>query len=56
MSTRYFVYSKNAFQRTGQFKSLKNAATREEARQYRRERSVNAGTYGIYDRATGRIS
>lgn len=56
MSTRYFVFSKNAFNRTGELKSLKNASTREEAREYRRERTVTAGTYGIFDRVTGRIS
>ena len=56
MSTRYFVFSKNVFAKTGERRSLKNANTREEARAFRRFSGAKAGTYGIYDRFTGKVS
>lgn len=54
MSTRYFIFSKNSFNRTGIAKPLKNAETREAARAYKRNQS-NPTAYGIMDRSTGDI-
>lgn len=47
-NTRYYVFSK----RVGPQKVLKNAATREDARDYKRSQS-NPANYGIVDRFTG---
>jgi len=51
-STRYYVYSKRSEARTGQAKPLKNAATREAAREYKRNQA-NPTAYGIMDRWYG---
>ncbi len=48
MSTRYYIYSKNSSTQ----KAIKNAATREEAREYKRNLS-NPSNFGIFDRQTG---
>lgn len=49
MSTsRYYIFSKNSKTQ----KPLKNAATREDARDYKRSQS-NPTAYGIMDRWTG---
>lgn len=47
--TRYFVFSKIAAVRTGTLKSLKNADTRQEARDFKSEKA-NPAIYGIFDR------
>lgn len=47
--TRYFVFSKIAAVRTGSLKSLKNAETRQEARDFKSEKA-NPAIYGIFDR------
>jgi hypothetical protein len=47
-NTRYYVYSKNSKTQ----KPLKNAATREAAREYKRAQNTPSN-YGIYDRVTG---
>lgn len=44
---RYFLFNRNTLQKTGQYKAVRNADTREEARDYRRSSSQNLG---IYDR------
>lgn len=49
-STRYFVFSKQSATQ----KAVKNAATREEARNYKRRQS-NPSIYGIFDRVTGQV-
>lgn len=49
MSTRYFVFSKNSYSASGVAKSMKNAATREDAREYKRM-SSNPEKLGIWDR------
>lgn len=46
-STRYFLFNRNTLERTGEYKAVKNAQTREEAREARRSSSQNLG---IYDR------
>lgn len=51
-NARYFIFSKNSFARTGVAKAIKNAATREAAREYKRDQS-NPSAYGIMDRWTG---
>lgn len=51
-NARYFIFSKNSFNRTGVAKALKNAETREDARNYKRNQS-NPTAYGIMDRFTG---
>lgn len=45
--TRYFLFNRNTLQKTGEYKVVKNAATREEARDSRRSSVQNLG---IYDR------
>ncbi|QDJ96312.1 hypothetical protein Xoosp13_125 [Xanthomonas phage Xoo-sp13] len=54
MSTRYFVFSKKSFNRTGTAKALKNAATREDARDFKRNQN-SPTAYGIMDRSTGEV-
>ena len=51
-NTRYYVYSKRTLDRTGEAKVLKNAVTREAAREYKRTKS-DPTAYGIMDRWTG---
>lgn len=51
-NARYFIFSKNSFSRTGVAKAIKNAVTREEARDYKRSQN-NPTAYGIMDRWTG---
>lgn len=51
-NTRYFVFSKRSYERTGIAKPMKNVATREEARDYKRSQS-NPVAYGIMDRWAG---
>ena len=51
-NTRYYVYSKRTLDRTGDAKVLKNAATREAAREYKRTKS-DPTAYGIMDRWYG---
>lgn len=50
--TRYFVFSKKSFARTGVAKALKNASTREAAREFKRNQNQPTA-YGIMDRHTG---
>ena len=45
--TRYFLFNRNTLQKTGEYKAVRNASTREEARSARRSSSQNLG---IYDR------
>lgn len=47
-NSRYYVYSKNSATQ----KPLKNAATREDARDYKRSQN-NPSNYGIFDRVNG---
>lgn len=47
-NTRYYVYSKNSATQ----KPLKNAQTREAARDYKRSQN-NPSNYGIFDREAG---
>jgi hypothetical protein len=47
-NTRYYVYSKNSATQ----KALKNAETREEARNWKRSQA-NPANFGIADRHTG---
>lgn len=50
MSTRYYVYSKNASNNSlSAPKSLKNSETREAARSYKRN-ATNPQNFGIWDR------
>ena len=49
-STRYFIFSKRALRRTGVYKALSNASTREDARRLKRIASYPAG---IFDRLNG---
>lgn len=50
--TRYYLFSKNAYAKTGQAKSLKNASTREEAREAQRS---DSRSLGIFDRINNRV-
>ena len=50
--TRYMLFNRNTYARTGQMKSVKNAATREDAREAKRSSTQNLG---IYDRHNGSI-
>ena len=45
--TRYFLFNRNTLQKSGQYKAVKNAETREQAREARRSSAQNLG---IYDR------
>jgi len=45
--TRYFLFNRNTLQKSGQYKAVKNAETREQAREARRSSVQNLG---IYDR------
>lgn len=47
-NSRYYVYSKNSKTQ----KPLKNAQTREAAREYKRDQN-NPSNYGIFDRWAG---
>lgn len=51
-STRYYIYSKRSAERNGVAKPIKNVATREAAREYKRSQS-NPTAYGIMDRWYG---
>lgn len=46
---RYIVFSKNAFGRTGVLKSVKNAVTRQEARDFKNSQ-VNPKAFAIWDK------
>lgn len=46
-TTRYFLYNRKTLEKTGEYKAVKNASTREEAREARRSSTQNLG---IYDR------
>lgn len=48
--TRYFLFNRNTLAKTNSYKVVKNAATREEARDARRSSPQNLG---IYDRHLG---
>lgn len=50
--TRYYLYSKSALERSGVAKPLKNEATREAAREYKRS-AANPSNLGIMDRWSG---
>lgn len=45
--TRYFVFNRNTLQNTGEYKTVKNSPTREDAREKCRSSNQNLG---IYDR------
>jgi hypothetical protein len=49
--TRYFVFGKRAAERTGEYRSVKNCAVREDAREFKRTK-VDGTVFGIYDRQT----
>ncbi len=51
---RYFVFSKLAAVRTGKLQSLKNATTRQEARDFKNWKD-NPSIFGIYDRVNKAI-
>lgn len=51
-NSRYFIFSKNSYERTGVAKALKNAATREDARDYKRSQQ-RPSAFGIWDRFAG---
>lgn len=51
---RYFVFSKVAAVRTGTLKPLKNADTRQEARDFKATKP-DGTIYGIYDRQASAI-
>ena len=54
--TRYFVFSKAQYARTGVAKAIKNTATREEARDYKNFGStIDSKKLGIYDRVNNTI-
>lgn len=50
--SRYFVFSKKAFEKSGVRKPLKNAVSREEARNWKRYQGItdNISSLGIFDR------
>lgn len=55
-STRYFVFSKAQYARTGVAKAIKNTATRDEARAYKNYgSSIDSRKLGIYDRVNNTI-
>lgn len=52
--TRYVVFSKALYKGYGEPRSLKNAATREAARQFKRNQKAPTA-FGIYDRTYGEV-
>ena len=55
-STRYFVFSKAQYARTGVAKAIKNTATRDEARAYKTWGSnIESKKLGIFDRMNNRV-
>lgn len=49
MKTRYAIFSKKSFGKSGKIHALKNCRIREDAREFKREKR-DGRIFGIYDR------